>query len=298
MRIREYQKSIQENEDKLTSSYRYDSNAITVNNYTDFSNALHYFELNNIGKPYFDSLRNTGIFNHSQLSLTIAQPTAAQIHNLINQILASINIVKEVIKNSFHFTEIDENVISIKFLKLKNFAELESYLEKLKKAIDLPVGEFKEGGEVKILNFDSGTFWIDILLPTSASVLLIGSIAWAGAVIFKKYQEAFLFKSYAESVEIKKEHLKALAEAADKKIQLDIEAEAKLIQNEFFDPNDNDQLGRLKLSIKEYSELIAKGVEIQPSLLAPENVSNLFPNYKAIDLVVSKVKELAAPASV
>lgn len=297
MRIREYQKNIEENELKLKNSFTYDNSGLIINAYSEFINSLHYFELNNIGNPNFNSLRNTGIFNHSQISLTIGQPTASQIYNLINLILASVGIVKDVIKNSFHATEIDENVVSVKFTKLKNFSDLESNLEKLKKAIDLPVGEYKDGGEVKILNFDSGSFWIDILLPTSASVVLIGSIAWAGAVIFKKYQEAFLFKSYAESVEIKKEHLKVLADAADKKIQLDIEAEAKLIQNEFFDPNDNDQLGRLKLSIKEYSELIAKGVEIQPSLLAPENVSNLFPNYKAIDLVVSKVKELGASTS-
>jgi hypothetical protein len=40
------------------------------------------------------------------------------------------------------------------------------------------------------------------------------------------------------------------------------------------------------------SELIQKGVEIQPSLHTPENVSNLFPNYKLLNLIESKTKQI------
>ena len=65
--------------------------------------------------------------------------------------------------------------------------------------------------------------------------------------------------------------LATIKEAAEREIEMAIELEAKAIQEEFFDSQDNEQLQRLKFSIKESADLIRKGVEIQPALTAPEN---------------------------
>jgi isocitrate dehydrogenase len=130
------------------------------------------------------------------------------------------------------------------------------------------------------------------MLPASSCVTLVGSIAWAGAVIYKKYLEAYAFRQYVKGLEIQAEHLQVIADAAKKKINLDIEAEAKLIQNEYFAGGDSEQLNRLKLSIKESSKLIKKGVEIKPALTAPEKISNLFPKYKPLELLESKIKKI------
>lgn len=40
------------------------------------------------------------------------------------------------------------------------------------------------------------------------------------------------------------------------------------------------------------AELIGKGTEIHPSLMAPENVANLFPEISKLPLIESRIKKL------
>ncbi|MEB0260207.1 MULTISPECIES: hypothetical protein [unclassified Mucilaginibacter] len=70
-----------------------------------------------------------------------------------------------------------------------------------------------------------------------------------------------------------------------------IQTEAEAIAKEF--DNDKERIERYKLSIDNMSKLIGKGTEIHPSLLAPENVSNLFPAYKNLNLIESKTKKIS-----
>jgi hypothetical protein len=292
MRIREFQDELKKAKTNLDDSFIYSGNNMQIRDNRKFIDSLLFLDSNAIARDYVQQLKDLGYLDFSDRVLNLTNSAASQVMGLINQIKYQVGIVQDTIRDSFHFIELDDNTISIKIESLKKFSDLKDIADKLKKTIELPVGEFEEGGEIEIINFDSGSFWFDILLPTSASVVLVGSIAWAGAVIYKKYQEAFAFKSYAKGLVIQEEHLEALKDAAAKKISLDIETEAKLIQSEFYNSSDNEQLERLKLSIKEYSELIQKGVQIQPAITAPENISNLFPNYKTLDLIESKQKYL------
>jgi hypothetical protein len=40
-------------------------------------------------------------------------------------------------------------------------------------------------------------------------------------------------------------------------------------------------------------ELIEKGAEVHPALMAPENVKNLYPDFKKLGSVESKIKQIA-----
>ena len=71
-----------------------------------------------------------------------------------------------------------------------------------------------------------------------------------------------------------------------------IEAEARALYNESFEGDDNEQIERLKLSIKMLSNLIEKGAEIHPALNQPEQVSNLFPDMKKLNSLESRIKKL------
>jgi len=255
--------------------------------------AVHILEHTGLFNSLIGELRSSSFYNSPVDSIKVNAQEYSTIIKNINRIKEDVTLLLDSFEIALGSHElVSDKTISVKIKKLKNLDELLEIVDKLKKVIQLPLSEYSEGGEVKIENFDSGSFWFDFLLPSAAGVTLIGTIAWAGAVIYKKYLEAFAFRSYAEGLEIQKDHLENLKEAAKKKIDLDIEAEATLIQNNFLNPNDVEQLARLKLSIKEYSKLIQKGVEIQPALTAPEKVTNLFPNYKALELLESKVKQI------
>jgi hypothetical protein len=293
MRLREIQKIISDNVGQIVI------NAMGVaNNQYQMSNIIVAKQsiLNLIPLNLFEneitSLKQTNFFSYAAETVQTTQQEYQIIQNNISNIRKKAEQLLSSLNESLKSGQLEENSVSIKISNQLTLDGLSDILEKLKKVISLPLSEYEQGGEAKITNFDNGTFWIDVLLPTSGCVTLIGSIAWAGAVIYKKYQEAFAFKEYADTLKIQKEHLDELKKAAQKKIDLDVEAEAKLIQNEFYKSEDLEQLARLKLSIKEYSELILKGIEIQPSIAASEQVSNLFPNYKALGLIDSKVKQI------
>ncbi|WP_238582276.1 hypothetical protein, partial [Cellvibrio sp. OA-2007] len=49
---------------------------------------------------------------------------------------------------------------------------------------------------------------------------------------------------------------------------------------------------RVESSIKTLAKLIQQGAEVHPSLMAPESVKNLFPDYKKIDSITSQIKRL------
>lgn len=299
MRLREIQMILSENLPLVrfenTQIANFNPPQYSIYNVLEINKAINNLSQIGIFQSILHSLRATSLYNNLEDTIRVNTEENDTISRLINQLYATGSSLLEALDLVLHSQNLGNNNIGIKMNTVNNIDDIIEISEKLKKVIDLPLAEYQEGGEAKILNFDSGSFWIDIILPTSASVTLIGSIAWAGAVIFKKYQEAFAFKQYADGLEIQKEHLKVLSEAAKAKIDLDIEAEAKLIQNEFFNNGDNDQLGRLKHSIKEYSELIQKGVEIHPALTAPEKVENLFPNYSNLNLIESKQKYLPVP---
>ena len=71
-----------------------------------------------------------------------------------------------------------------------------------------------------------------------------------------------------------------------------IDAEANSLYNENFKGDNNEQIGRLKLSIKMFSNLIDKGAEIHPALNQPESVKNLYPKMANLKRLESKIKKI------
>ena len=72
-----------------------------------------------------------------------------------------------------------------------------------------------------------------------------------------------------------------------------LNAEATHINSEHFQNNSPENIERIKNSIKIFSELIDKGAEIHPALIAPEQVSNLFPDIKNLLGLESKIKRIS-----
>lgn len=62
------------------------------------------------------------------------------------------------------------------------------------------------------------------------------------------------------------------------------------LKKEVEDNTDNEYKNRLIYSITELAKLINDGVQVHPSLMAPEESKNLFPDYKNLDYIESKTK--------
>lgn len=102
-----------------------------------------------------------------------------------------------------------------------------------------------------------------------------------------------MFEQHVKTLELKNEEQKILIDAQKRQLDLLIEAEANNIQNEYYKENsNNEQLERLKLSIETLGKFIINGAEIHPALNTPEDVKNLFPDFKKLDIIESKIKSI------
>ncbi|MEQ8561190.1 MAG: hypothetical protein RID18_06750, partial [Cytophagales bacterium] len=97
---------------------------------------------------------------------------------------------------------------------------------------------------------------------------------------------------HVKSLELANEQKVAFIEAQKKQLELLVQTEAKIISDEYYKETNPEDLERLKHSIVTVSELINKGLEIHPSLNTPEQVSNLFPDFKNLNLIESRTKLL------
>ncbi len=239
-----------------------------------------------------EMLRLSSVSNNNLDTIQVTNEEFRKIQVAITALKTNSKIVLESLNIALPKSEDDDCVVYIKLPELKDFDDLSKILDQLRKAIQLPIAIEGIGGHVFIRNFDSGSRWLELVVKTTLAANLIGSLAWSGAVIFKKYQEAKIVEEHATRVKLGTKHFEALVEANTAQMNLLIEAEALYIQKEYCKNPNPEDLERLKLSVKTMSELIEKGAEIQPALLAPESVSNLFPDYSNLMLIESNQKLL------
>lgn len=121
----------------------------------------------------------------------------------------------------------------------------------------------------------------------------MGKVVWAAAVIRKKSLEGDLLAEKVRSLKINNEALEQVKNAQKEAIDLALNAEALAIYDAYFKGDDNkEQIERVKYSIKTFADLLDRGAQIQPALMAPEEAKNLFPNYGALDTVISQIRQL------
>ncbi|RYZ84415.1 MAG: hypothetical protein EOP06_18120 [Proteobacteria bacterium] len=165
--------------------------------------------------------------------------------------------------------------LAIKLPESKHLRSVVNDLDAIEKAISQVVFDPEVDGRVDVVTWEPGSLWIEIFLGSAAATTIIGSIAWAAAVISKKRQEAFLVEQYVEGLKTKNDMLKDLRLANRSMLDLQVESEAKAILQE--KRQSPERLARIQFSIKEFASLIERGAEVHPALSAPESVKNLFP---------------------
>jgi hypothetical protein len=96
------------------------------------------------------------------------------------------------------------------------------------------------------------------------------------------------------ALKVKNESLQDIIKLQKAETNSVIVAEAEFIASENFKENSQENIERIKNSILTLAELINKGAEVQPALVAPEEVSNLFPDTKNLIGLESRIKKLAS----
>lgn len=282
----------------LLDSYSASEVTINGNKYQEVVN------LGNVRKGIM-MLKNVGIFN---ANISLLENTffysvnedktninLKDFHNarvLLHDLMKLISSVRDVLNNLL--PEVSENTVYIKMPDIMNLEDFKKTVDSFNKILTLTILDPNIGGEISFAGVEPGSNWYKVFVKTSAAVSLLGSLMWAGAVIYKKVQEGKVMEEYARERKLKNDHKEKLIESHKIILDMTIEAEAENLYKSYYENGefDNEKIERLKLALKTLTEEIGKGAEINPALTAPEHVSNLFPDMKLLPMVESKIKKI------
>lgn len=237
-------------------------------------------------------LQNQSFYSFNGDNLIIQQ----QEYNILNKSIPQLKIILESTAESIENAqnhEIDsELVISIRIPEISDFEELEKISSKLTKIFSQTLLSDEIEGGFKIIGFDSGSNWIDILATSTAIVQTIGGLAWSGAVVFKKLQEGLLVQQKVREMKISNNAIEEVVEKSKEGVNEIAEKEAQFIYDKYFSGKDPEQIARIKMALKEIADLYNKGGTIKPSLEASEEIAEEFPNVSELPSIESKVKKI------
>lgn len=272
----------------------------TMNN----GQTMHLAGLNNI-RNVINDIKSLNLFDSIIVSLgkSVIYTTANDQMTVQLQegreIAANLNLLKTLSTNFLNVLmttvpEEDANSINIKLPPVNDFDELSKVSREIHIGLTQVIYNDDINGQTKIVSVENGSIWLNVFVGASA-VTVIASLIWASAVIYKKILEGRLLAEQIRGLKVKNESLEDILKAQKAETDLMIQAEAEHISSEHFRENTADNIARIKNSITTFADLIGKGAEIHPALVAPENVSNLFPDPTKLIVVESKIKKIANP---
>jgi len=261
-----------------------------LNNIRDFIGIIDSLKLFN---EIIDELKQSVLFTTANDTMR-AQPVEAQ------KVEKSLSLLKDLVLNFLDIllkTVPEENVnsVNIKLPEVKDFDELSKVSRDIHIGLSQVILNDEIKGETKIVSVENGSIWLNVFVGTTA-VSVVASLAWSASVIYKKVQEGKLLEQQVRGLKVKNDSLEDILKAQKAETALMIQSEAEHINSEHFKVNIPENIERIKNSISTFADLIGKGAEIQPALVAPENVANLFPNPTNILNIESKIKKLANPS--
>lgn len=235
------------------------------------------------------SIKNSAIFTTSDDQMNVEMAEGQSIIGNLNQLkILLTNFLNLLLKT---IPDEDPSSINIKLPQINDFDELSKVSREFHIALTQIVLNEEIGGETKIKSVENGSIWLNVFIGASA-IQVLASVVWAAAVIYKKIQEGRMLEQQVRALKVKNDSLEDILEAQKAETTFMIQAEAEHIQSESFSQSAPENIERIKKSISIFADLIGRGAEIHPALIAPENVSNLFPDPSKLIGLESRIKKL------
>jgi hypothetical protein len=265
-----------------------------ISNLKEIRTIISNLDSMNLFETITQNLLNSAIFTTSNDSIRVQSSENSQIVSQLNLLKNLIENFAEVLKSTVPEETADS--INIKLPSINDFDELSKVSREIHIGLTQVIFNDEIEGQTRIISVENGSIWLNVLVGTTA-VTVIASLVWSAAVIYKKIQEGKLLEEQVRGLKVKNESLEDILKAQKAETSLMIQAEAEHVNSEHFKINAPENIEKIKNSISIFAELIGKGAEIHPALVAPENVSNLFPDPSKLIGLESKIKRLTNPSS-
>ncbi|GHV41730.1 hypothetical protein FACS1894179_10070 [Bacteroidia bacterium] len=264
--------------------------AYKLKNVKDLQKAVSGIGKLNLFDERINTIKKYPLYTHSENSIIFSEaeykPLTATIKSLLEECTNLSNALGGLI------TKENPNLVSIKIPDPKDFLDLGDTITKLNTIFSQTLYANEIKGDVKIANFDSGSYWIDIIVTGASVVNIIAGLAWSGVIVYKKLQEGRLVQAQVKQMNISNKALEEIIEKSKDAVNGVAEIEASFLYNTFFKGDDNEQIGRIKHALKELAELYSQGAEIHPAINASSEIKKEFPDYKKIDRVETKIQKI------
>ena len=152
-----------------------------------FRKAINQLEETGLFKNEIQAIRNSAIFTTAKDSLSLNFTEGRHLKIQIDEIIKLVTALSTTISEIGG--EVNPDSISIKLPSVTDFDDLSKVSSEFHKIINQAVVNDQINGQVRIDNVENGSIWLDVYLGSTAAVSLIGGLAWASAVIYKKIQE-------------------------------------------------------------------------------------------------------------
>jgi hypothetical protein len=269
--------------------------AYKISNLKNFKNLIKQVKEYQLDfyKEQISFLEKSEMFSSTQDSLILYDDKLyVQIRRTALYILDSIDALNKVLISLI--PQSSENDFLIKLPKPENFEFLLKDMNKIQKQLSILVNDESINSSYNIQNWEYGSFWLNVAFSTVVTVEIIASITWASAYIasqVQKYEENSL---YLKQISIKTEMLEELQKTHSTYLKQLIDSEVSHINEKHFDnTNDNERDKKVKDTITLFSDIISRGGEFQPSLIAPKEIKESFPDFNLLESIPSKVKQIA-----
>lgn len=250
------------------------------------------YEIKELGlfEDIINSLEKQSFYSFTGKSIVISDQ---EYRIIIKQIPELKTIVKGIVAAiSQTIDENDTNVVSVKIPAPQNFDELETTSGKLHKIFSQTLSADGIDGGIRIKNFDTGSYWIDIIASSKGIIPIIAGLAWSGVIVFKKLQEGRLVQQQVREMKISNKAIEEIVEKSKEAVNSVADIEANHLYKTLFKGKDNEQVERIKMALKELADLYSKGAEIHPTIDAKSEIKELFPNFEKLEGVMSKIKKI------
>lgn len=197
---------------------------------------------------------------------------------LYQQILNKMLPIIEFCENA-GFSETEKG-FDIKMPPTKDFSEFVDYIKEIEFVLNQCPYLKVEGEKIEFIKVDSGSVWMEFLVVATGSTVLLANLAKIVDKCVKIKSHILSTKQQEEQLRtlgLKNDMLEPIINAFKEATNLLTKKCVEELEEEIHKTADPEEEDRVKRSLERLVDLMQQGMEIYPSIDAPNEIKDLFP---------------------
>lgn len=221
------------------------------------------------------------IANSALDEIVVTRKTATLFVSAMNELKSHTEIIYDTLEE--FLKKGTKESVSIKLPISNDLEEIANTMSKLKLALEQSLVNPFVNGHIELIGFDRGSNWIDVGLGSLLALQFLGAMIRLIYESKNKEIELATKREMVRSVKIQNDLKEKFCEAIDKELEEYYSHRVdNLLSIAKIDKPEPEYPARLGHSLRLLSELVSKGLEVHPSLIAPKEEIDKFPDPKRL----------------